>query len=80
MKALTDSERRFLDACFCWHRADQDTQDKMSVLRSAGGQFAETILELVPPCADRSAALRKVREAVMTSNLGVLIPAKDQQP
>lgn len=40
-------------------------------LRAAGLFFAQAILRLVPPGADRSDAIRKVREALMTANAGI---------
>lgn len=40
-------------------------------LRAAGKVFAEVILAETPGCADQSAAIRKVREAVMTANAAV---------
>ena len=40
-------------------------------IREAGKYFARVILEETPGCADQSAAIRKVREAVMTSNAAI---------
>ena len=33
--------------------------------------FAETVLVCAPPSADQSAAIRKIREAVMTANAAI---------
>lgn len=40
-------------------------------IRDAGKAFAEVILRAVPYGADQSAAIRKVREAVMTANAAI---------
>ena len=40
-------------------------------IREAGHVLAETILEFTPASADQSAAIRKVREAVMTANAAI---------
>lgn len=40
-------------------------------IREAGKAFALVLLEETPPSADQSAAVRKVREAVMTANAAV---------
>ena len=42
-------------------------------LRSAARAFSEEILECTPVGADQSAAIRKVREAVMTANAAIAI-------
>jgi hypothetical protein len=41
------------------------------VLRAAGREFAAVIVRLTPPSADQTAAIRKVREAVMTANAAI---------
>ena len=43
------------------------------VIRDAAKVFAETLLEQVPDCADRTVAIRKVREAVMTANAAIAL-------
>ena len=40
-------------------------------LRAAGGELAKVIVELTPPSADQTAAVRKVREAIMTANAAI---------
>lgn len=44
-----------------------------ATIRAAGKTLALAILQSVPKCADRTAAIRKVREAVMTANAGVAL-------
>ena len=40
-------------------------------IRESGKAFALTILRNTPCCADQTAAIRKVREAVMTANAAI---------
>lgn len=37
-------------------------------IRDAAKEFAKVVIANTPPCADQHAALRKIREAVMTAN------------
>lgn len=56
---------------FTYHPPKNDQAERYEKLRNAAKQFALIIAECVPECADRSAALRKIREAVMTANAGI---------
>ena len=47
---------------------DQRTIESYESIRAAGLAFATVIRDLTPPSADQTAAVRKVREAVMTAN------------
>lgn len=51
-------------------------QGIMDRIREIGLKLAETIVLYCPPCADRSAAVRKVREAVMTANTTIALEGK----
>lgn len=66
---LSDEEK--LEQIFKYHSPTPFTGPKFETLREAARHFAKVILMNVPPGADRSAAIRKVREAVMTANAGV---------
>lgn len=46
-------------------------QGRYERLRAAGLVFAEAIVAETPACADQTAAVRKVREAVMTANAAI---------
>lgn len=50
---------------------DEATVQRYAKVRQAGKDLAITILENTPPSADQSAAIRKVREAVMTANAAI---------
>lgn len=58
---------------FTYHAPEGDMPQRYEALRYAAEQLAEVILCNVPVCADQQAALRKVREAVMTANAGIAL-------
>jgi hypothetical protein len=62
---------------FTYHPPGEIEIAKYAVIRERGKELAETILANCPPCADTSAAVRKVREAVMTANAAI---ACDKSP
>lgn len=74
--AIGDKERAQLDHVFKYHAPSPDQLPKYEALRSSAKAFAETIMRNVPPSADRTAALRKVREAVMTANSAIALSGR----
>jgi hypothetical protein len=56
-----------------YHSPNQNQILRMQDIRRAGLLFAETIWATTKPGADRSAAIRKVREAVMTANAAIVL-------
>jgi hypothetical protein len=58
---------------FRYHKTEPGDQLKYEALRSAAKVFAEVILENTPKCADQQAAIRHVREAVMTANASITL-------
>lgn len=58
---------------FSYHAPRRDQQERYNSLRGAARDFTQKILENVPDCADRSAAIRSVREALMWANAGVAL-------
>jgi hypothetical protein len=65
-----------LDNWFTYHKPTFDQPETYAKLREAGKVFAQTILELTPPCADQSAAIRHVRDAVFTANAAIACGGK----
>ena len=60
-----------LQEIFRYHAPCAAQLGSYAAIRESAMEFARTILECVPPCADQQAALRKVREAMMTANAAV---------
>jgi hypothetical protein len=50
---------------FAYHPLDQDQKARGDEIRNALAAALTKIIEHVPPCPDRSAAIRKLREARM---------------
>jgi hypothetical protein len=61
-----------IEAWFTYHPPANATQkEKYEKLREGAKAFAEVILANTPASADQTAAIRRVREAVMTANAAV---------
>lgn len=73
---LTVAEKAELDNLFTHHPPHGDQAARYGRIRESARQFAEVILLSAPQSADRSAAIRKVREAVMTANAAIAINEK----
>jgi len=62
-----------LNNIFTYHSPQGDQPARYEKIREAGKHLAQAILDCTPSCADQTAAIRKVREAVMTSNAAIAI-------
>ena len=60
-----------LDNWFAYHKPEPGQPEKYEAIRAAGRAFAQVIIDNAPPSADRSDAIRKVREAVFTANAAI---------
>lgn len=58
---------------FEYHAPDSDQEVKIKSVRQAAEDFAHVILDCCPNCADKTDALRKVREAMMTANAAIVL-------
>jgi hypothetical protein len=65
-----------LHQMFMYHAPDADQQITYEKLRSAARDFAVALVELTPVGPDQSAALRKLRECVMTANAAIALKGK----
>jgi hypothetical protein len=62
-----------IDNIFSYHPPKGDQVERYNRLREGGKEFALLILDTTPTGADQTAAIRKVREAVMTANAAIAI-------
>lgn len=62
-----------IDEVFSYHRPTEEQIPKYEAIRGAAKEFAKVILHNTPKCADQSAALRKLRESVMTANASIAL-------
>lgn len=65
-----------LDNWFSYHAPQGDQLERYEKLRTAAKGFAMAINDLAPDSADKTAAIRKVREAVMTANAAIACGGK----
>lgn len=65
-----------LDNWFSYHAPKDGQAEVYEKLRAAGGAFAKVVMELTPPSADQTAAIRKIREAVFTANAAIACGGK----
>jgi len=56
---------------FTYHSPTPEQLPKYQEIRAAGWALARAILQNTPASADQTAAIRKVREAVMTANAAI---------
>jgi hypothetical protein len=60
-----------LDNWFSYHSPTLNQQTAYMTLRETAKRFAEMFDASVPDCADKTAAIRKLRETVMAMNLAI---------
>ncbi len=58
---------------FTYHKPTGTQPERYVAIRDKAKELALLIHELTPMCADQTAAIRKVREAVMTANAAIAI-------
>ena len=62
-----------IDNVFSYHAPEGDQPQRYEAIRAAAKNLAQVIVDNTPPCADQSAALRHVREAVMTASASIAL-------
>ena len=62
-----------IEHLFTHHRPSPAQVILYERFRAAAKQFAYTVLATTPPSADQTAAIRKIREAVMTANASIAL-------
>lgn len=71
---ITDQDLR---NWFTYHPPkDEDQKAAYILIRDSGYAFASCIMNNTPTSADQTAAIRKVREAVMTANAAIACEGK----
>jgi hypothetical protein len=67
------TEAQTLAELFRYHPPTPETLPKFSAINQAAKNFAEIVLQNCPSSADRSAAIRLIRDARMTANAAVAL-------
>jgi len=71
VRPTSDSE--ILTELFKYHPPTPEQLPKYAAINQAAKNLAEVILQNCPPSADRSAAIRLIRDARMTANASVAL-------
>ncbi len=64
-------EQSNLDNWFSYHAPDPDQQKAYTDIRVKAKQLAEMFNAYAPDCADKTAAMRELRNTVMAMNLTI---------
>ena len=64
---------RTLSEMFTYQPATEAQRARYNAIRNAALGLAAAVYECCPPCADTSAAVRKIREVVWTANAAVAL-------
>lgn len=67
-----------LDDWFVYHLSSAGQQERYTLIRKAAKNLAEVIVANSVASPDQTAAIRKVREAVMTANVGIACEKPDE--
>lgn len=70
---MAQMNEQTIDEIFTYHQPKEGDPQKYTAIREAARDLAWVILTQCPPCADRTVALRKVREAVMDANASIAL-------
>lgn len=70
------SEAHNVEQFFTYHAPTGDQPARYGKVRDAAKALAMTILESCPSSADRAAAIRLLRECVMTANASIALEGK----
>lgn len=67
----TDAPKDAIEELFTYHSPTGDQPQRYLAIREAGKQLARVIDANCPAGPDRTAAIRHIREAVMTANASI---------
>lgn len=76
MTTYEEKCEEMLDYVFEYQAPTQGKVEAYKEIRQAAKHFARVILACTPSCPDQSAAIRKLREAVMTANAAIALDGK----
>jgi hypothetical protein len=77
VRSLTPKANEALDEVFRYHPPSGNQAARYHVLREAARAFASDVIRWCPAGPDRTAALRLIREALMTANASIALEGRD---
>ena len=69
-----------IEHVFSYHSPTGDQPGKYEAIRASAKALAQVIVDNTPSSADQSAALRHLREAVMTANSAIALDGRLDLP
>lgn len=66
-------DRDKIDDVFSYHAPEAGQPAQYEAIRAAAKQFAQVLIANTPQSADQTAAIRKLRECVMTANASIAL-------
>jgi len=73
MKVLTEEQQAELDHAYGYKPTTPEQLPLYQAINEAAKQFEKTVLEACPPSADRTFAIRQIRDARMTANRSIAL-------
>lgn len=73
MTHVSNNQQDNIEDLFKYHAPTEIKRMRHEELRAAGLVFAQALMACTPRCADQSAAIRKIREAVMLGNSAIAL-------
>lgn len=70
---LTPEQEALIEHLFTYHAPDDPQQYSLMRVRTCAKIMARILLQECPSSADRSAAIRLLRECVMTANASIML-------
>lgn len=67
----------WIEDMFTYHPPSREQLPKYAAIREAAKYFARVVVANTPCGADQSAAIRKLREAVMTANAAIALDGRE---
>lgn len=65
-----------LDDIFTYHTPTKEQLDAYQAVREGAKAFAKILIDNTPPSADQSAAIRLLRQSVMTANASIALSGR----
>ena len=78
--SIASMDNESIDNLFTYHIPDQEQIEKLLKVRTAAKVLAWAIDNYVPVCADQAAAMRLLRECVMTANAAIVLKGQGYKP
>jgi len=73
---MTPEMQEKLRNWFTYHAPAEGQPERYAQIRQAAEHFAQVVVDCTAESADQTAALRKIREAVMTANASIACGGK----